>query len=748
MLAPALLSGVSSGTPLAIRRAAPLVASSRCFYSSSAAPRFIVARPSSKPSILCQSKATWSEARPQQPISSYAFVRFASSSPSSVEGAQSALPPPPRPNLLHRSRIVRWTLWGTFSIVFGITASIALILAHDALTYRDTHLGDIPTSELALHPQPGGPKNLPIVNEFIEGEEDDFARDLKGKEKLVIVGGGWAAVALLQKLDPGKYNVTLISPNNFYLFTPLLPSATVGTVEPRSLIEPLRKVLSRHRGHYIQGKAVDVEFGSIKAVEEGGAQRLLEVELVSGEGKAGTAGRDHPETSGPGPQAPRKEVEGRRIYVPYDKLVVAVGAITSTHGVPGLQHAFHLKEIDDARGIRTRILDNLEIAALPTTSPEERKRLLSFVISGGGPTGVETAAEIYDMLNEDVLDYFPKLVRKEAQVHLIQSRSHILNTYSESISRYAEQKFARDDVNVILNARVKEVKENSVVYTVKNPEDGSVSEHEVPSGMTLWSTGIAMSPFTKRMTNILPNQSHLKALLVDSQLRVKGTPESSVYALGDASTIDTRLIDSLYDFVDQCDTDHDGHLNFDEFAALAKRVRKRFPLASKHFAKLQDMFDTYDVDHDGTLSLNEIANMFLETQNKMTALPATAQVAHQQGHYLAKKLNKISKLKANGKLYPNEDTATQAIDGLNFDVDEQHCKPFSYTDMGSLAYIGNSAAFDLPLPEPLNSWAGGLAGLYIWRSFYISSVASMRQRVLLLNDYIRRGLFGRDISRI
>jgi NADH dehydrogenase len=90
--------------------------------------------------------------------------------------------------------------------------------------------------------------------------------------------------------------------------------------------------------------------------------------------------------------------------------------------------------------------DNLEIAALPTTDPKERERLLSFVISGGGPTGVETAAEIYDMLNEDVLDYFPKLLRSQAKVHLIQSREHILNTYSEKISEYAEKKFAKDDV--------------------------------------------------------------------------------------------------------------------------------------------------------------------------------------------------------------------------------------------------------------------------------------------------------------
>lgn len=653
-------------------------------------------------------------------------------------------------SFLNRHRFLGGLLWGSFSVVFGICASIAIILAHDALTYQHRHLEQVTPSPLALDPQPGGPKNLPIISEYVEGEEDEFQRSLKGKERLVIVGSGWAAVSLLRKLEPGRYNVTLVSPNNFYLFTPLLPSATVGTVEPRSLIEPIRKILSRHRGHYVQGKAVDVELGSLQSPEEGGTQRLLEVQLVSGEANVALPGRGHPEADSEDKPQPRKEFEGRRIYIPYDKLIVAVGSVTSTHGVPGMENAFHLKELDDARGIRSRILDNLEIASLPTTTPEERSRLLSFVISGGGPTGVETAAEIYDMLNEDVLNYYPKLLRQQARVSLIQSRSHILNTYSEKISKYAEEKFARDAVDVIVNARVKEVKEHSVVYTVRDDE-GKVTEHEIPSGMTLWSTGISMSPFTKHMTNILPNQSHLKALLVDSHLRVKGTPPGSVYALGDASTIDTRLIDSLYEFVDSCDSDHDGRLTFDEFSLLAGRVGRKFPLASDHFVKLHDLFDRYDFDRDGTMSLNEIARLFLETQNKMTALPATAQVASQQGSYLAKKLNKLAKLKETGKLFPSVGVAEQAIGQPgSVDLDDEHYKPFKYRNLGALVFLGGeAAAFDsLPFPEPVRSFAGGLVAMYAWRSFYLSEQVSMRTRLLLLSDYIRRGIWGRDLSRL
>ena len=130
--------------------------------------------------------------------------------------------------------------------------------------------------------------------------------------------------------------------------------------------------------------------------------------------------------------------ERRHFYLPYDKLVVGVGSTTNTHGVDGLEHCHFLKSIDDARKIQYKVLQNLEQACLPTTSDDERRRLLSFVVCGGGPTGVEVAAELYDMLNEDLTKHFPRILRNEISVHVLQSRGHILNTYDETLSKYAE----------------------------------------------------------------------------------------------------------------------------------------------------------------------------------------------------------------------------------------------------------------------------------------------------------------------
>lgn len=99
-------------------------------------------------------------------------------------------------------------------------------------------------------------------------------------------------------------------------------------------------------------------------------------------------------------------------------------------------------------------------------------------------------------------EQYPKLCRKDVSITVIQSRSHILNTYSEAISKYAEDKFDRDGVTLVTNARVAAVESDKVVYTVRG-KDGKQEEHEIPSNFVLWSTGIAMNPFVARVSSLL-----------------------------------------------------------------------------------------------------------------------------------------------------------------------------------------------------------------------------------------------------
>jgi len=573
------------------------------------------------------------------------------------------------------------------------------IFVHDAFTYSEKHVDRVPVEPLALHPELGGPKNLPVAKVYLSDIEDPENAGLAKKPHLVIVGGGWGAVGILNTLRPGDYHVTVVSPETFNTFTPLLPSAAVGTVSVRSLIEPIRKIIARLHGHLINAKAVDLVM----------SERLLEVETVSASGK--------------------KE----NIYVPYDKLVIAVGSSSATHGIAGLQHCYQLKTVGDAQRIRARIIDNFEMASLPTTSPEERKRLLSFVVCGGGPTGVETAAEIYDLCQEDIIKYFPKVCREEVTISVIQSREHILNTYSEAISKYAEDRSMHDHINLVTSARVASVEADHVKYTVKG-EDGKTKTIELPTNFVLWSTGISMNPFTQRVSDLLPNQVHKKAIEVDAHLRVKGAPVGDVYAIGDASTIETSVVSHLLDLVDEADKNKDGKIDYNEWEIMVQRIKQRIPMTENHLDKVRELFDLYDSDADNSLTLNELAILLQELGNKITALPATAQVASQQGKYIGQKLSKLARrkdtLEANGLIGPGADEAISS--------------PFRYMHLGSLAYIGNAAVFDLGKM----SFMGGLMAMYAWRSVYWSEQVSSRTRALLMIDWVIRGIWGRDLSRL
>ncbi|KAI1485108.1 hypothetical protein F5X96DRAFT_661468 [Biscogniauxia mediterranea] len=593
--------------------------------------------------------------------------------------------------------------------VFGtgvgfIAALVAGFFLYDATTYKETATsGDCHVSELALNPRRGGPKNLPIIEAFLDDDDTEEATARKDKPRLVILGGGWGSVALLKQLNPDDYHVTVISPKNYFLFTPMLPSATVGTLELRSLVEPIRRILSRVGGHFLRAAAQDVEF----------SHKLVEVSQQDAHGN------------------------DVRFYVPYDKLVIAVGSVTNPHGVKGLENCFFLKDINDARRIRNKVMRNLELANLPTTPDDERRRLLSFVISGGGPTGVEFAAELFDLLNEDLTKRFPRLLRNEIAVHIIQSRGHILNTYDETLSKYAEERFARDQVQVLTNSRVKEVGEDKIVFTQENG-DGEVVTKELPMGFCLWSTGVSQSELCQRLAAKLGSaQNNLHALETDTHLRLNGTPLGDVYAIGDCATVQNNVADNIISFLRGLAFKHGKdpetlELHFNDWRNVAADVRRRYPQAVAHLKRLDKLFQQFDFDQSGTLDFGELRELLKQIDNKLTSLPATAQRANQQGIYLANKFNKLA----------HAAPGLSANDIRDGDLDEACYRAFEYHHLGSLAYIGNSAVFDLP-----GGWGltGGLWAVYAWRSVYFAQSVGVRTRVLMMMDWIKRGLFGRDL---
>ncbi|KAI3623916.1 hypothetical protein CBS14141_003615 [Malassezia furfur] len=627
---------------------------------------------------------------------------------------------------LWRKRTVRYPVYACGAILFSTVTVLGGLLIWDAMTYHHIDLKSTMVPSLVEAPH-GGPDNLAILPPTAAESE---LPPSKRKERLVVIGGGWATVSMLFKLDHDAYDVVVVSPNNYFLFTPLLPAVAVGTIGVRSVIESMRKLLSYIGGRFVQGAAVklcfadDLDQRTLKCTNNPAG--LVAVEVISSDWDGDM-------------DAPREPNAGNMIYLPYDKLIVAPGSITNNRGVKGLENCARLKTIRDAQNLRKRLIENLEVASLPTTSKEDRERLLSFVVCGGGPTGVEIAAEIYDMLNEDVHRHFPPSIRQLAQVHLIQSRNHILNTYSEKISEYAENRFRNESLDLITNAHVSEVTPDKVVYKVRNELTGESEVRELTSGCTVWSTGIAMANFTKVLADMLPDQGNPHALRVDAHLRVLGAPQGTIYAMGDASTVDRDLERFMGKNFDRFDGDHDGSLTVSEFSDFVNKLCRKFPLASRHMTNIEELFEKYDADHDHKIKADELAELVRDAAKELTSFPPTAQVASQEGKYLGRKLNALAKFR-------KEHGAANVNDPDAFDLDDEVYKPFQFRSLGNVAYLGNAAAFDLPLPEPFHTFFGGLAVMYAWRSVYLSELVSLRTRILVLGDFIKRSLWGRDLT--
>lgn len=271
------------------------------------------------------------------------------------------------------------------------------------------------------------------------------------KKTIAILGTGWAATSLLENIDTDQYNVMVVSPRNYFLFTPLLPSCTVGTIELRSLMQPIR--------FFTRFKSREVQFIEADCRDINPIDKTITIEDIS-------------------------EIRGSSTLskLSYDYLVYAVGAQNATFNIPGVrEHACFLKEIHDARQIRTKLIDCMETAAFPGQSEVEKDRLLHMVVVGGGPTGVEYAGELHDFLVEDLGTWYPDLA-PNLRITLVEALPQILPMFHKSLIEYTEKAFAQNKVSILTNTAVKEIKEKSILVKEKSGEI-----KEIPYGLLVWA---------------------------------------------------------------------------------------------------------------------------------------------------------------------------------------------------------------------------------------------------------------------
>ncbi|XP_052801634.1 uncharacterized protein LOC128232232 isoform X2 [Mya arenaria] len=308
------------------------------------------------------------------------------------------------------------------------------------------------------------------------------------RKRLIILGTGWGSFSVLKQVDKSKYDVIVVSPRNHFLFTPLLCSTTVGTLEFRSIVEPVRNTVFRQTDHFHLSRATGIDF----------INRVLHVESVL--------------------------KSGAKYDLMYDKLVIGVGSLSNTFNTPGVkENAFFLKEVADARRIRNKILSNFELATQPSVTPEESERLLHIVIVGGGPTGVEFGAEVYDFVQQDVSRLF-KAKKDGVCVTLIES-NEILSSFDARLRKYAEKK---------IQGRKGFTLKRDFVTAVHEDHVHLKSGEKIPCGLVVWSTGLAPRDFVREMD--IPKNERGQ-ILTDRNLRVLGDPSGNAFAIGDCADI-------------------------------------------------------------------------------------------------------------------------------------------------------------------------------------------------------------------
>ena len=334
----------------------------------------------------------------------------------------------------------------------------------------------------------------------------------------------------------------------------------------------------------------------------------------------------------------------------------------------------------------------------------------------------------------------------------------ILTVFFDTIT----EKFARDGIDVITGARVLEVKKNSVVVMDKR----SKKKTEKSSGVCIWSTGLGKHPFTAHLQAQVGQNLRRRALSVDSRLRVRSddetVPANSMYAIGDCADVksggeggDLELVDRATALFKEADVDKSGGVDKAEFEVILKKLALRYPqiktllpIASeaassssiKGDSHLQDIMDKFDDSKTGTLSLKEFTKAMAEADSRLTSHPATAQVANQQGEYIAKTLNAVALERKNKTSQTSQESSLTSDDGKALHPG----KPFKYTHLGSFATLGSEQAV-MELPGDFIST--GFGTMMLWYGVYMSNCVSWRNKFLVAGDWFKKIVWGRDTSR-
>ncbi len=306
--------------------------------------------------------------------------------------------------------------------------------------------------------------------------------------KVLILGGGYggvyAALKLKKAAKRGQIELSLVSQDNFFLYQPMLAEVVSGSIEPPHIINPIRRLLKHTKFHQAEIDAVDAESREVAIRYPGGHAHYSRI--------------------------------------PYDHLVVAVGSSTDLSNLPGMaEHAFPFKTLGDAFALRNQLIGVLERAEVENVV-EERPELLTFVVVGGGYTGIEVAAEINTFVREAARSY-GQVDPKEIKVILLQGGGRILPELTEDLARFSHQLLERRGVEIRLNTRIQGATADSAILS---------DEVRIPTRTLVAAVGSAPN----RLLDSVPGVKDRRGRVVtDENLAVPEHP--GIWAVGDCAAI-------------------------------------------------------------------------------------------------------------------------------------------------------------------------------------------------------------------
>jgi NADH dehydrogenase FAD-containing subunit len=360
-------------------------------------------------------------------------------------------------------------------------------------------------------------------------------------KKILILGGGFSGVEVLRRLQDRFQNdvsvdITMVSKDNFFLFTPMLHEVASGMIETRHIVTPIRAFCNRAKFYAAKVKSIDLKNRQVQIESPLSSRSIVNANSSNLEGAALPSyqeqeqGSSHVLLSNLG--------KAQLSNLSYDYLVIALGSETKFFDMADIEkHALTIKSWNDAIVIRNHVIHQLEQAELllrerPFSDKKNgsdsditnKENLLTCVVVGGGFAGVETAGELNDFLRDSVKDYYHNIEPKDIRVIIIQSGNRLLPEMSEELSKFALQKLTQSGVEVLLNARVTGATATSV--KLKNGRS-------IPTNTIIWSGGVAPNPITEELT--CEHDKKSGRIITNKHLEAQGYP--GVFAIGDCAFI-------------------------------------------------------------------------------------------------------------------------------------------------------------------------------------------------------------------